>query len=142
MAESVQAMGLRYATVTGVARDDLPDGGADHFYRCILAVRERIGRLGRGLGVPAPAWETDREYLLRFEEAGVDPGPASRGAAARTRACRSSSRCTTATRPEGSRGTARASCPAPTARSRGRSSPRKSSATLRVGSYAVSSDVS
>ena len=26
--ESVAAMGLRYATVTGVARDDLPDGGA------------------------------------------------------------------------------------------------------------------
>ncbi|MFF5204816.1 lipoyl synthase [Streptosporangium sp. NPDC000396] len=28
VAESVQQMGLRYATVTGVARDDLPDGGA------------------------------------------------------------------------------------------------------------------
>jgi lipoic acid synthetase len=28
VAESVQAMGLRYATVTGVARDDLVDGGA------------------------------------------------------------------------------------------------------------------
>jgi lipoic acid synthetase len=28
VAESVQAMGLRYATVTGVARDDQPDGGA------------------------------------------------------------------------------------------------------------------
>ena len=28
MAESVATMGLRYATVTGVARDDLPDGGA------------------------------------------------------------------------------------------------------------------
>jgi lipoic acid synthetase len=27
VAESVQAMSLRYATVTGVARDDLPDGG-------------------------------------------------------------------------------------------------------------------
>ncbi|MBN9620109.1 MAG: lipoyl synthase, partial [Actinobacteria bacterium] len=28
VAESVQAMGLRYATITGVARDDLDDGGA------------------------------------------------------------------------------------------------------------------
>ena len=28
VAQSVEAMGLRYATVTGVARDDLPDGGA------------------------------------------------------------------------------------------------------------------
>lgn len=28
VAESVQAMGLKYSTITGVARDDLPDGGA------------------------------------------------------------------------------------------------------------------
>ncbi len=28
VAESVRAMGLRYSTITGVARDDLPDGGA------------------------------------------------------------------------------------------------------------------
>ncbi|WP_283133819.1 lipoyl synthase [Rhizohabitans arisaemae] len=28
VAESVQTMGLKYATVTGVARDDLPDGGS------------------------------------------------------------------------------------------------------------------
>ncbi len=28
VAESVQQMGLRYSTITGVARDDLPDGGA------------------------------------------------------------------------------------------------------------------
>jgi lipoic acid synthetase len=26
-----------------VTRDDLPDGGADHFYRCVLAVRRRTG---------------------------------------------------------------------------------------------------
>ena len=32
----------------------------------ILAVRDRIGRLGHGLGVPAPSWETDREYLTRL----------------------------------------------------------------------------
>src|SRR6476620_2136952 len=28
VAESVRSMGLRYATITGVARDDLPDGGS------------------------------------------------------------------------------------------------------------------
>ncbi|HEX6254580.1 MAG TPA: transglutaminaseTgpA domain-containing protein [Euzebyales bacterium] len=32
----------------------------------VLAVRERIGRLGRGLGTPAPSWETDHEYLQRL----------------------------------------------------------------------------
>src|SRR5205814_4040220 len=29
--------------ITSVTRDDLPDGGAEHFYRCVLAVRERTG---------------------------------------------------------------------------------------------------
>ncbi len=32
----------------------------------VLAVRERVGRIGHGLGEPAPAWETDREYLSRL----------------------------------------------------------------------------
>ncbi|CAN5911376.1 hypothetical protein BH23ACT10_BH23ACT10_19970 [soil metagenome] len=32
----------------------------------VFAVRERIGRLGHGLGVPAPPWETDTEYLGRL----------------------------------------------------------------------------
>jgi transglutaminase-like putative cysteine protease len=32
----------------------------------ILSVREQIGRLGHGLGVSPPAWETDTEYLTRL----------------------------------------------------------------------------
>ncbi|HSK90452.1 MAG TPA: DUF3488 and transglutaminase-like domain-containing protein [Euzebyales bacterium] len=32
----------------------------------ILSVRSRVGRLGGGLGVPPPPWETDREYLARL----------------------------------------------------------------------------
>jgi lipoic acid synthetase len=47
VAESVQTMGLRYATVTGVARDDLPDGGA---WLYAETVRE-IHRLNQGTGV-------------------------------------------------------------------------------------------
>jgi lipoyl synthase len=38
VAESVQAMGLRYATVTGVARDDLPDGGAWLYAETVTAI--------------------------------------------------------------------------------------------------------
>ena len=33
MAEAVQAMGLSYAVITSVDRDDLPDGGASIFAR-------------------------------------------------------------------------------------------------------------
>ena len=38
VAESVRSMGLRYATVTGVARDDLPDEGAWLYAETIRAV--------------------------------------------------------------------------------------------------------
>ena len=33
----------KHVVITSVTRDDLPDGGADHFRRCVLAVRERTG---------------------------------------------------------------------------------------------------
>ena len=40
VAESVHKMGLRYATVTGVARDDLPDGGAWLYAETIRQIHE------------------------------------------------------------------------------------------------------
>ena len=47
VAESVQAMGLRYATVTGVARDDLDDGGAWLYAETV----RQIHALNPGTGV-------------------------------------------------------------------------------------------
>ena len=47
VAQSVQAMGLRYATVTGVARDDLPDGGAWLYAETV----RQIHTLNPGTGV-------------------------------------------------------------------------------------------
>ncbi len=43
VAEAAERLGLRYVVITSVTRDDLPDGGAEHFARCVLAVRERTG---------------------------------------------------------------------------------------------------
>ncbi|HTK75617.1 MAG TPA: lipoyl synthase [Gemmataceae bacterium] len=43
VAEAAARLGLKHVVITSVTRDDLPDGGAEHFYRCILAVRERTG---------------------------------------------------------------------------------------------------
>ena len=43
VAEAAQRLGLKHVVITSVTRDDLPDGGADHFYQCVLAVRERTG---------------------------------------------------------------------------------------------------
>ena len=39
VAEAAKRMRLRHVVITGVARDDLPDGGADHFAKSIEAVR-------------------------------------------------------------------------------------------------------
>ena len=47
VASSVQAMGLRYATVTGVARDDLDDEGAWLYAETVRAIHE----LNPGTGV-------------------------------------------------------------------------------------------
>jgi lipoic acid synthetase len=47
VAESVQQMGLRYATITGVARDDLADGGAWLYAETI----RQVHRLNPGTGV-------------------------------------------------------------------------------------------
>ncbi|MDI9980212.1 lipoyl synthase, partial [Rhodococcus sp. IEGM 1307] len=47
VAESVQAMGLRYSTITGVARDDLPDGGAWLYAETVRLIHQ----LNPGTGV-------------------------------------------------------------------------------------------
>lgn len=46
IAEAVRAMGLRYAVITGVARDDLPDGGARIWAAAIRAIREAVPGCG------------------------------------------------------------------------------------------------
>lgn len=40
VAEAVQALGLKYAVITSVTRDDLSDGGAEHFANCIYEIRK------------------------------------------------------------------------------------------------------
>ena len=40
VAEAVRRMKLKHVVVTAVARDDIPDGGAEHFARTIQAIRE------------------------------------------------------------------------------------------------------
>ncbi len=68
VAESVRAMGLRYATVTGVARDDLPDGGAWLYaetVRQIHALRRRVRRRAAHPGLQRRARAARRGVLGR-----------------------------------------------------------------------------
>lgn len=43
LAEAARRLGLRHVVITSVTRDDLADGGAEHFYQCVLAVRNLTG---------------------------------------------------------------------------------------------------
>ena len=52
VAESVRTMGLRYATVTGVARDDLPDEGAWLYAETVRLIRELNPETGVEVLIP------------------------------------------------------------------------------------------
>ncbi len=61
VAESVQQMGLRYATVTGVARDDLPDGGAWLYAETARQIHALLP--GCGVELLVPDFNGHREQL-------------------------------------------------------------------------------
>lgn len=43
VAEAALRLGLKHVVITSVTRDDLPDGGAEHFHQTVLAVRAKTG---------------------------------------------------------------------------------------------------
>lgn len=61
VAESVKQMGLRYATVTGVARDDLPDGGAWLYAETARQIHALLP--GCGVELLVPDFNGNREQL-------------------------------------------------------------------------------
>jgi lipoic acid synthetase len=69
VAEAAYQLGLKHVVITSVTRDDLPDGGADHFYRCIQAVRARTGAV---VEVLTPDFLGDRAAIDRVLEAQPD----------------------------------------------------------------------
>ncbi len=66
VAEAALRLGLRHVVITSVTRDDLPDGGADHFHRCIVAVRRRTGAI---VEVLTPDFLGDKAAIDRVLEA-------------------------------------------------------------------------
>lgn len=65
VAEAAQRLALKHVVITSVTRDDLADGGAEHFYRTVLAVRERIGA---SIEVLTPDFLNDYAALDRVVE--------------------------------------------------------------------------
>ena len=66
VAESVTAMGLRYSTVTGVARDDLPDGGAWLYAETVRAIK--AANPATGVELLVPDFNGDPELLRQVFE--------------------------------------------------------------------------
>ncbi len=52
LATTIQAMELKYVVITSVDRDDLRDGGAEHFAACITATRQHSPDTGIEILVP------------------------------------------------------------------------------------------
>lgn len=65
IAGAVEEIGLDYVVITSVDRDDLPDGGADHFARTVKAVRHQSDAL---VEVLIPDFQGDRRCLRRIVE--------------------------------------------------------------------------
>lgn len=70
VAEAVAAMGLKFAVITSVNRDDRPDGGAEIFAMVIRAIRDRIP--GCGVEVLIPDFQGSHDAVETVMEAGPD----------------------------------------------------------------------
>ena len=83
LAQTIKDMALRYVVITSVDRDDLRDGGAQHFADCIRAIREKnpsdvfnhnlenVPRVYRQVR-PGANYEWSLKLLEKFKEAHPD----------------------------------------------------------------------
>ncbi len=69
VAEAAHRLGLKHVVITSVTRDDLPDGGANHFYECVVAVRERTGA---AVEVLTPDFRGNKAAIARVVESVPD----------------------------------------------------------------------
>jgi len=70
VAEAIEAMGLKFAVITSVNRDDREDGGAELFAMAIRAIRGRVP--GCGVEVLVPDFQGSRPAVETVMEAAPD----------------------------------------------------------------------
>jgi len=70
VAESVKTLDLKYAVITSVTRDDLPDGGASVFHETVMEIK----RLNKGCKVEVliPDFQGKKESLKKIVDAKPD----------------------------------------------------------------------
>jgi len=77
VAKAAKELGLNYVVITSVTRDDLPDGGAEHFVKCINEIKKNVppSRGNRNLLIskggitphPTPPPQGGRENVPKIE---------------------------------------------------------------------------
>ena len=67
VAQAVNALGLKHAVITSVTRDDLPDGGANHFACVVSAIRGQSPQVT--IEVLIPDFQGDAQALRKVVEA-------------------------------------------------------------------------
>ncbi len=70
VAEASERLKLKHVVITSVTRDDLPDGGAEHFAKAILAVRRRLPKTT--IEVLTPDFQGDEAAIDTVLSAGPD----------------------------------------------------------------------
>lgn len=70
ISKAVQGMAISHAVITSVTRDDLPDGGADHFARVIA--RLKADHPGLCVEALVPDFQENQKALAVVLESGVD----------------------------------------------------------------------
>jgi lipoyl synthase len=64
LAGAVKALGLKYAVITSVTRDDLPDHGAGHFAACVLALKAAVP--GITVETLIPDFNCDKDAIAKL----------------------------------------------------------------------------
>ncbi len=70
IARSIKELGITHAVITSVTRDDLPDGGADHFYKVAGAVKEISPETT--VELLTPDFQGDKDAVFHVLEADFD----------------------------------------------------------------------
>lgn len=69
-AKSVELMGLRYIVLTSVDRDDLPDGGAEHYAASVRAIKRRTPNVV--VEALTPDFDGDHSAIERVVDSGLE----------------------------------------------------------------------
>jgi lipoic acid synthetase len=70
IAHAVSELEMRYVVITSVTRDDLPDGGAEHFAKTVMAIRNKSPKTG--IEVLIPDFKGDISALRIVTDANPD----------------------------------------------------------------------